>query len=152
MKTRCLIWAGLLAVCFGIALAGLSWMQPGAGVTKAIFDRIRVGMTLAEVHTILGCEPRGDWTVKAGERLGERRRRHQRSSHLTITTKWCTPDGCYQIKGGLPASSESFIGRGGGETAGLNQDRIRRREIADPLAKRGWSGELFSNEVVITAK
>ena len=53
-RRRILLSAAVLAASVCIALGVLSLLPPRPGVTKANFDRIEVGMTLAEVEAILG--------------------------------------------------------------------------------------------------
>jgi hypothetical protein len=48
-KRRYLISAAVLAACICIALGVLALLPPRPGVTKANFDRIEVGMTIADV-------------------------------------------------------------------------------------------------------
>jgi len=56
MRTRYLISAGSFTAIVCLAIFGVSLMPPGPGVTKANCDRIKKGMTLAEVKAIFGCE------------------------------------------------------------------------------------------------
>lgn len=51
---RPLLIAGLLASIACVALVALALLPPRAGSTKEKFDRIEIGMKLAEVETILG--------------------------------------------------------------------------------------------------
>lgn len=53
---RAFICAGVLAACVVLVLALLATLPFRAGVTKANYDRIEEGMTLAEVQTIFGNE------------------------------------------------------------------------------------------------
>jgi len=53
-KRRYLISAAVLAACVCIAIGVLAMLPPQPGVTKANFDRVKPGMTLAEVEQILG--------------------------------------------------------------------------------------------------
>jgi hypothetical protein len=53
-KRRYLIVAGILAGCVCAALGVVAMLPPQPGVTKANFDRVEEGMTLAEVEAILG--------------------------------------------------------------------------------------------------
>jgi hypothetical protein len=56
-RRRLLLAAGLLAL-LGVAGLLLAWLtpHPGAGITKENYERIREGMTFAEVEAILGPE------------------------------------------------------------------------------------------------
>lgn len=56
MAKRHLICAGLLAACFALVLAVLASLPIRAGVTKAHYDGIEEGMTLAEVEEVFGKE------------------------------------------------------------------------------------------------
>jgi hypothetical protein len=51
----------VLPLTIAVILGLLAMMPPRPGVTKANFDRIRVGMTLAEVEAILGQSDLGEW-------------------------------------------------------------------------------------------
>ena len=53
-QRRYLISAGVLAVCVCVVLVVLALLPPRTGVTKANFDRIQDGMSIAEVELILG--------------------------------------------------------------------------------------------------
>ena len=48
-KRRYLISAAVLAACVGIVLGVLAMQPPRPGVTKANFDQIKVGMTIADI-------------------------------------------------------------------------------------------------------
>jgi hypothetical protein len=54
MSKGLFIRAGILAACVALALAVLATLPPRAGVTKANYDRIEEGMTLAEVQELFG--------------------------------------------------------------------------------------------------
>ena len=54
MKKRYLIATALFALCVCLALGVLALLPPRPGVTKANFDRIEIGMTVAEVDQIFG--------------------------------------------------------------------------------------------------
>jgi hypothetical protein len=54
MKKNYLLSAGLPALCVCITLGVLALLPPRPGITKANFDRIEVGMTVAEVDKLLG--------------------------------------------------------------------------------------------------
>jgi hypothetical protein len=56
-KNRCILVAGLLAVGVCLTLAVLVLLPPRPGVTKANYDRIEEGMSLAEINAILGRPP-----------------------------------------------------------------------------------------------
>jgi hypothetical protein len=56
MAKRHFICAGILAACAALVLAVLATLHYRAGVTKANYDRIEEGMTLAEVQEIFGKE------------------------------------------------------------------------------------------------
>jgi hypothetical protein len=54
-RKRCyLISAAVLVACVCVALGVLAMLPAQSGVTKANFDRIELGMTLAEVEGIFG--------------------------------------------------------------------------------------------------
>jgi hypothetical protein len=53
-KKHLLLIAALLIAVITLALGLLAMMPPGPGVTKANFDRIKEGMTRAEVEEIFG--------------------------------------------------------------------------------------------------
>jgi len=56
-KRRYLISAGILVACVCVALGVLAMLPPRPGVTKANFDRIEKGMTMATVNEVFGKEP-----------------------------------------------------------------------------------------------
>ena len=56
MRKRLLLAAGTMAGLVGVFLVVLAMLPAGPGVTKANFDRIEKGMTLAEVKEIFGRE------------------------------------------------------------------------------------------------
>jgi hypothetical protein len=53
-KRRYVISAAILAACLGIILGVLAMLPPQPGVTKANFDRVKIGMAWAEVDEIFG--------------------------------------------------------------------------------------------------
>jgi hypothetical protein len=53
---RRLICAGILAACVALVLVVLAALPARSGVTKANFDRIKAGMTLAEVQAVFAKE------------------------------------------------------------------------------------------------
>lgn len=53
-KKRYIAVAGLLAILLGAGFGVAMMLSDGPGVTKASFDRIEKGMTLAEVEFIFG--------------------------------------------------------------------------------------------------
>jgi hypothetical protein len=70
-KRRVLLGAGLLAL---LGLAGLvAWLtpHPGAGITQENTERIRPGMSEAEVEAVLGC-PAGNYSGKDVDVLQEK--------------------------------------------------------------------------------
>src|SRR5262245_55182612 len=77
MKRRALLAMATLALA---CLLGLWLALPGAGVTKANYDRIRPGMSQAEVEAILG-GPAGD-----------RRSAARREADLCDTREWLDED------------------------------------------------------------
>jgi|GEM_PF-2001684 len=56
MAKRRFIYAGIFAACVALGLAVLTALPSRAGVTKANYDRIEEGMTLAEVQEVFGKE------------------------------------------------------------------------------------------------
>jgi hypothetical protein len=56
MAKRRFIYAGIFAACVALLLAVLAALSSRTGVTKANYDRIAEGMTLAEVQKIFGKE------------------------------------------------------------------------------------------------
>ena len=54
MRKRWLLAAGTMAGLVGVVLVVLAMLPPGPGVTKANFDRIKIGMTKIEVEEIFG--------------------------------------------------------------------------------------------------
>ncbi len=52
MKKRLLISAGILAACLALVLGVLAMLPPHSGVTKANYDQVKKGMTLAEVENL----------------------------------------------------------------------------------------------------
>jgi hypothetical protein len=71
MKKRYLAVAGLPAVCTCLILVVLAVLPHSAAITKSNFDRIKEGMTLAEVEAILGTD-RGFGGIPAGIKLPTR--------------------------------------------------------------------------------
>ena len=61
-KRRLHISFGILAACVCLAL-GVLVMRSRPGATKANFDRIELGMTLAEVEAIIGRPAGSDFIV-----------------------------------------------------------------------------------------
>lgn len=59
--SRSRITLAALVAMLGLAFLSLRPQAPGAGITKANYERITVGMTLQEVEAVLGCPP-GDYT------------------------------------------------------------------------------------------
>ena len=58
MKKRLLLKLGLVALLgTGLFVAWLWWMEPTTGICRATANRIRPGMTLAEVVAIIGEKP-----------------------------------------------------------------------------------------------
>src|SRR5260370_1056805 len=53
-KKRWIVLAGMLAACVCLTLAVLAMLPPPPGVTLPNIERIKDGMTRAEVETILG--------------------------------------------------------------------------------------------------
>ena len=53
-KKRLILIAALPLVIVAVTLGVLAMLPPGPGVTKANFDRIEKGMTLAQVELLLG--------------------------------------------------------------------------------------------------
>lgn len=56
MRKRLLLSAATMAGLVGVGLVVLAMLPPRPGVTKVNFDRVKKGMTLAEVQAILGDE------------------------------------------------------------------------------------------------
>lgn len=64
-KKRLLLIAPLPLAC-AMTLGVLAMLPPSPGVTKANFDRIHEGMTLAEVEALFG--EKGNWWDGAGQK------------------------------------------------------------------------------------
>jgi hypothetical protein len=59
-KKRCLTFTGVSAACVCLALGVPAMLPPRPGVTKANFDRLPDGATLAEVTEVFGRVPDQD--------------------------------------------------------------------------------------------
>ena len=56
MAKRRFIWAGIVAGCVALVPVVLALLSSGSGITKANYDRIEKGMTLAKVQELFGKE------------------------------------------------------------------------------------------------
>jgi hypothetical protein len=100
-RRRLLVGAALLA------LLGLAWWlllvlfpPPGAGVTRANYERIKVGMMEADVEDILGC-PAGNYSGKTPDWLNAHKRQNEADERMLKIHIGATHDRLYHYKAEL---------------------------------------------------
>jgi hypothetical protein len=111
-KRRYLISAGVLAACACLALAGLAMLPPRAGVTKANFDRIEIGMSQSAVCEIFGKE----WSLFAGRPEGA-------SHNFFAHEVWLHDDGASAT---IEFHNEAVIGKIWTDSTETIPDKLRR--------------------------